>query len=110
MSSFCRTMELKNCCNTNINGYERIMFCSVLLFPSGSRWKMLWTKIMKEKKKFFECTSSSSSSQVHVPYDFYTYSQNFDQGPATYPENVSRSFSARFAVPSRIFQENEMGR
>ncbi|KAF4372460.1 hypothetical protein F8388_027133 [Cannabis sativa] len=51
MSSFCRAMELKNCCNTNINGYERIMFCSVLLFPSGSRWKMLWTKIMKEKKK-----------------------------------------------------------
>ncbi|PON36002.1 hypothetical protein PanWU01x14_331630 [Parasponia andersonii] len=98
-------MEVNNCCNPNINdymrnGYERIMSCSVL--PTGSkmpRWKMLWTKIMKEKRKFFDCSSSS----VHVPYDPYTYSQNFDQGWAADPDNLSRSFSARFAVPSRIF-------
>lgn len=65
-------------------------------------WKVLWTKIKKEKRRFFD----SSSDPAHVPYDPYTYSQNFDQGSAADPENLSRSFSARFAVPLRIFEES----
>ena len=38
-------------------------------------------------------------------YDSDSYAQNFDDGEAwVEPENLSRSFSARFAVPSRVFQ------
>ncbi|GMN37246.1 hypothetical protein TIFTF001_006661 [Ficus carica] len=87
------------------SGYERIVLCTVL--ESGLKmpvWKMLWTKIKKEKRRFFDCTSSDDP--VHVPYDPYTYSQNFDPGSAADPENLSRSFSARFAVPLRIFEES----
>ncbi|KAJ0089681.1 uncharacterized protein LOC116123177 [Pistacia vera] len=63
------------------------------------RWKVLWMKFKKEKKKMFE-----SVSPLQVPYDPYTYSQNFDQGFAwEEPDNLSRSFSVRFADPSRIF-------
>ena len=59
---------------------------------------MLWIKFKKEKKKLFV-----SSATLHVPYDPYTYSQNFDQGNALdEPDNLSRSFSVRFADPSRI--------
>lgn len=43
-------------------------------------------------------------NSVQIPYDVYTYSQNFDQGFARdEPDNLSRSFSVRFADPSRIF-------
>ncbi|KAI3962604.1 hypothetical protein MKW98_008471 [Papaver atlanticum] len=75
------------------------------------RWKLLWRRIKKEKNKLFY-SSSSSSCYVHhqrtrqVQYDPYTYSQNFDHGSAwNEPDNHSRSFSARFAVPSTIFQK-----
>ncbi|TKY60900.1 hypothetical protein E2542_SST18003 [Spatholobus suberectus] len=62
------------------------------------RWKLLWMKLKKEKKKLFE-----SASPFQVPYDQYTYSQNFDQGTALdEPDNLSRSFSVRFADPSRV--------
>ncbi|OUZ99926.1 hypothetical protein BVC80_9069g34 [Macleaya cordata] len=70
---------------------------------STPKWRLLWRKIKKEKKKIFD----SSSVQAQVPYDPYTYSQNFDHGSAwAEPDNLSRSFSARFADPSRIFQRN----
>ena len=58
---------------------------------------------MMEKKKIFDC---SSSNRVVVSYDPYTYAQNFDQGLMTAdPDDHSRSFSARFAVPSRVFEK-----
>ncbi|KAI9110271.1 hypothetical protein K1719_018713 [Acacia pycnantha] len=62
-----------------------------------SRWKSLWRKILRKKKRFF-----SRSSSVHVQYDLDSYSRNFDDYYSGDPDNVSRSFSARFAVPSRI--------
>ncbi|KAJ1437951.1 hypothetical protein SESBI_03378 [Sesbania bispinosa] len=66
---------------------------------SKLRWKMLWMKLKKEKKKLFECASPLQQ----VPYDPYTYSQNFDQGNAhDEPDNLSRSFSVRFADPCRV--------
>ncbi|XVF26733.1 hypothetical protein REPUB_Repub14bG0043800 [Reevesia pubescens] len=59
---------------------------------------------MREKKKIFDC---SSSTRVHVSYDAYTYAQNFDQGlMSANPDDLSRSFSARFAVPSRVFEKS----
>lgn len=55
-------------------------------------------KEKKKKKKLFE-----SASPFQVPYDQYTYSQNFDQGTALdEPDNLSRSFSVRFADPSIV--------
>ncbi|EEF46501.1 uncharacterized protein LOC8274533 [Ricinus communis] len=72
------------------------------------RWRLLWRKIMKEKKKLFDC--SSSSDRMHFSYDPYTYAQNFDQGSSMWsdPDSMSRSFSARFAVPARIFDKSEL--
>ncbi|MED6167849.1 hypothetical protein PIB30_006497 [Stylosanthes scabra] len=69
---------------------------------SKLRWKILWMKLKKEKKKLFECASATTPFQV--PYDPYTYSQNFDQGTAALdePDILSRSFSVRFANPSRL--------
>lgn len=62
---------------------------------------------MREKKRIFDC-SSSSCTLVHEPYDPLTYSQNFDDQGLMWadPDNVSRSFSARFAVPSRVFEKS----
>nr|GLL17766.1 hypothetical protein A4A49_08815 [Ipomoea trifida]GMC53551.1 hypothetical protein A4A49_08815 [Ipomoea batatas] len=67
-------------------------------------WRLVWRKIKKEKRRMFECSNST-----RFTYDPYSYSQNFDQGsfPADSDE-LSRSFSARFAMPSRIFPKSEL--
>ncbi|XP_044464576.1 uncharacterized protein LOC123195065 [Mangifera indica] len=70
------------------------------------RWEVLWMKFKKEMKKMFEFVSP-----LQVPYyNSYTYSQNFDQGFAwEEPDNLSRSFSVRFADPSRrLLKKTEM--
>ncbi|KAL2463125.1 uncharacterized protein Fot_54362 [Forsythia ovata] len=67
-------------------------------------WTLLWRKIKKEKKKKFNCSNS-----MRFTYDPYSYAQNFDQGLMwSDPDDLARSFSARFAVPSRIFERNEL--
>lgn len=59
---------------------------------------------MKGKKR-----PLTSSPHVHVPYDPYTYSLNFDQGSVLDNlDDISRSFSARFAGSSRSFEENSL--
>ncbi|CAL9097689.1 unnamed protein product, partial [Musa textilis] len=64
--------------------------------PTQSRWRGLWRRIVKQKRR-----TLSSANPAHLPYDPYTYAQNFDEGSASVePDNLSRSFSARFAVPS----------
>ncbi|KAK6268018.1 hypothetical protein QUC31_012178 [Theobroma cacao] len=85
--------------------YDRMHSINVLVTRSKlPRWRMLWRRLMREKKKIFDC---SSSTRVHVSYDPYTYAQNFDQGlMSADPDDLSRSFSARFAVPSRVFEKS----
>ncbi|KAJ6715225.1 hypothetical protein OIU85_026704 [Salix viminalis] len=88
-------------------GYGRIGSFKVLASAAAEsktpRWRSLWRKMVKRKRKIFD---GSSSSQVYLTYDPYTYSQNFDHGLVmSSPDDSSRSFSARFAVPSRIFEE-----
>ncbi|KAK4269432.1 hypothetical protein QN277_022590 [Acacia crassicarpa] len=63
--------------------------------------RTLWRKMKKEKKRFFR----GSSPTVHnVQYDIDSYSHNFDDGYSSDPDDASRSFSARFAIPfSRSF-------
>ncbi|KAF2304879.1 hypothetical protein GH714_039250 [Hevea brasiliensis] len=64
------------------------------------RWKVLLKKL---KRKLFESSSSGPFQQQHqVPYDEHSYWQNFDQGSwKDEPDNLSRSFSVRFADPCR---------
>lgn len=65
------------------------------------RWKVVWMKLKKEKMKLFE-SSSGLLQQVPPYYDEQSYRQNFDQGSGQLePENLSRSFSVRFADPCR---------
>lgn len=62
---------------------------------------MLWMKLKKEKKKLLE-----SASSHQVPYDSYTYAQNFDQGSVLdEPDFLSRSLSFRFADPSVVLEK-----
>ena len=61
----------------------------------------LWRMMRKEKKRLLRCSSPS----IHQ-YDYDSYSHNFDDGYSTDPDNVSRSFSARFAVPFKNFEKS----
>ncbi|KAB2081469.1 hypothetical protein ERO13_A05G130300v2 [Gossypium hirsutum] len=107
-------MEVSKLCSSGIqelrwrsNRYDRMLSISVLTTTSKvPRWRLLWRKLMREKKKVFACTSRTTSGVHNVSYDPHTYAQNFDQGliPAD-PDEFSRSFSARFAVPSRVFDK-----
>ncbi|CAO2815377.1 unnamed protein product [Amaranthus hypochondriacus] len=56
-------------------------------------------KFRKEKKAF---GSGNESEVVIVPYNSFTYSKNFDDKELVLsePDNLCRSFSARFAVSS----------
>ncbi|KAL4333124.1 hypothetical protein GQ457_07G044600 [Hibiscus cannabinus] len=63
---------------------------------SKPKWLTFWKKFTR--KKIF-----SSPVGFQASYDPDEYSQNFDQGTGwAEPDNLSRSFSARFADPSRI--------
>lgn len=65
---------------------------------------MFWKKISRGKKKIFNAPVTLQTS-----YDPEEYSQNFDQGTGwAEPDNLPRSFSARFADPLRILQKNSM--
>ncbi|KAL5558789.1 hypothetical protein UlMin_035000 [Ulmus minor] len=69
-------------------------------------WRSFWRKIRKEKKRKTLSTTKNFSSSVtfQASYDPNAYSKNFDQGMGWMePDNLSRSFSARFADPSRLF-------
>ncbi|XP_062182505.1 uncharacterized protein LOC133886724 [Phragmites australis] len=77
--------------------------------PSArTRLRGLWRRIMREKRRILLCTTGCVPAALpphREPYDEYSYAQNFDDGEAwVEPENLSRSFSARFAVPSRVLQ------
>jgi hypothetical protein len=84
-------------------------------YPAGAqrpsaraRLRGLWRRIMREKKRILLCSTGCVPAPPpphREPYDAYSYAQNFDDGAAwVEPENLSRSFSARFAVPSRVLQ------
>ncbi|OMO90999.1 hypothetical protein COLO4_18709 [Corchorus olitorius] len=68
---------------------------------SKPKWLTFWKKFRRERKNI--------SVAFHgAAYDPDEYSQNFDQGTGwAEPDNLSRSFSARFADPSRISRRND---
>ncbi|KAL9440175.1 hypothetical protein AB3S75_018937 [Citrus x aurantiifolia] len=69
----------------------------------NSRWRTIWRKITRgEKKKVHQ-----SPVTFQGYYDPDTYSQNFDQGTGSMePENLYRSFSARYARSSRYSHDH----
>ncbi|XP_028756076.1 uncharacterized protein LOC114762117 [Neltuma alba] len=108
-------LQNRNCLNAR-NGNEHpnhmrlgrnhsLFVSEIMSRLNMSRWKSLWRKILRKKKRFFSCSSS-----VRVQYDPDSYSHNFDDYYSSEPDNISRSFSARFAVPSRICDKNEGNR
>ncbi|GAB4842170.1 hypothetical protein Ancab_012128 [Ancistrocladus abbreviatus] len=71
-------------------------------------WKSICRKLRKEKKRVFGCPSVTAPA-TQASYNPYTYSQNFDQDSTwAEPENLSRSFSARFAASSMVFSRGEL--
>ncbi|KAF5482047.1 hypothetical protein F2P56_002646 [Juglans regia] len=86
--------------------YEEVESASLPSTRSNKlRWKVLWMKFKKQKSRIFK-----SPAPVHMPYDPYTYSQNFDQGSSwdDEPDTLSRSFSVRFSDPSSIFRRERV--
>ncbi|KAI3468250.1 hypothetical protein Pfo_024913 [Paulownia fortunei] len=62
------------------------------------KWLMFWRRIRRAKKK-----SSESTLAMQKTYDPESYLQNFDEGSGRIePDNLYRSFSARYANPSRF--------
>ncbi|CAL5210680.1 unnamed protein product [Lathyrus oleraceus] len=107
------TMNLENCnClstrnNSIWSSYEKIgndpIVCvnEFMTKMKITSMKRLWRKIKREKKRRI----LRSSLPVFL-YDPSSYLQNFDDGYSTDPDNVSRSFSARFAAPSKILEKS----
>ncbi|KAK6773467.1 hypothetical protein RDI58_028705 [Solanum bulbocastanum] len=83
-------------------GYDRLK-------KKTPAWKLIWRKM---KKNLFEHHSNfkSKSSSLRFTYDSNSYSQNFDQGSSILvdTQDFSRSFPARFAVPSRVFPKDKL--
>ncbi|ONI33933.1 hypothetical protein PRUPE_1G454200 [Prunus persica] len=73
--------------------------------PDRPGWQRFWKKFKMDKKK--KSFSSSTVTPQAASYDPKTYSKNFDRGMGSMePDNLSRSFSARFADPSMILHNN----
>ncbi|GKV43396.1 hypothetical protein SLEP1_g50688 [Rubroshorea leprosula] len=106
-SSDSHSFRWSKCCGEPSTGrcYDQIVSINTLVVSRSKLpwWTILWRRLKREKKKIFIC--SSSNEALNVSYDPYTYAKNFDQGLMSDPEDISRSFSARFAVPSRIFEK-----
>lgn len=70
----------------------------------------LWKRIMTKKKRLLQ-TANVSASINRESYDPQSYAQNFDEGEAVIdPENLQRSFSARFTVPARAPRDSMLQR
>ncbi|KAL4559974.1 hypothetical protein LXL04_032122 [Taraxacum kok-saghyz] len=73
----------------------------------GPIWRILWRKIKKDdKKKTKRKNVHGVMNTTQFSYDPCEYAQNFDQGLMVNDfDDLSRSFSARFAVPSTVFNK-----
>jgi len=88
------------------SGRETVCSCRTRSVKEGPkpRWQVFWRKTNGGKKRILKASLVTS---VQASYDPDEYSQNFDQGTDwTKPEDLSRSFSARYADPSRVLQKS----
>uniref|UniRef100_A0A516IJI9 Uncharacterized protein n=1 Tax=Turnera subulata TaxID=218843 RepID=A0A516IJI9_9ROSI len=68
---------------------------------------MFWRKISRGQKKIFNVNAPAAITS-QASYDPEEYSQNFDPGTGWQePDNLPRSFSARYADPSRLLQRKQ---
>ncbi|MED6151612.1 hypothetical protein PIB30_084092 [Stylosanthes scabra] len=65
---------------------------------SKTVWKIIWRKLKRNKKKVYDSPAAADGV-----YDPESYWMNFDHGTGWMePDNLPRSFSARYADPSRL--------
>ncbi|CAK9182719.1 unnamed protein product [Ilex paraguariensis] len=102
--SSCAAMDIRNWHKLRSKSIRLGQKCIQPEYDSHSRWLVFWRKIKRVKMK-----NSSSSVSMQTSYDPDTYLKNFDEGLGqAEPDCLHRSFSARFADPSRRFYKNEL--
>ncbi|KAL3500500.1 hypothetical protein ACH5RR_039593 [Cinchona calisaya] len=110
-SSFAKAKNFQENIAMSIKRWNKSRSASVRLgqadinreYEAQPRWLKFWTKFRRHKKK-----NSNSSMSMQTPYDPKTYLQNFDEGSGTLePDNLFRSFSARFADPSSLSRRKD---
>ncbi|KAI3803405.1 hypothetical protein L1987_31556 [Smallanthus sonchifolius] len=95
--------SLSRCWSRRATGYDELVTVTVSTSKARVIWRILLRKIKNAKKKMHRF-----SDPTRFGYEACEYAQNFDHGLLSYDsDDLSRSFSARFAVPnSAIFQRN----
>ncbi|KAK1416842.1 hypothetical protein QVD17_25959 [Tagetes erecta] len=104
--TWCNSGSLSRCWTRRSNDYDELVTVSVSTSKPRLIWRILLRKITKAKKKM--CRYSDSK---RFGYEAYEYAQNFDHGLMSSHDydDMSRSFSARFAVPnSAIIHRNRL--
>ncbi|KAK8914015.1 hypothetical protein KSP39_PZI024459 [Platanthera zijinensis] len=102
-----RVIRLSDSSSSSPSSYEHDLYSQsnpTLATTARLRLTGLWKMIVGKKRRIFD----SSASATRAAYDLDTYAQNFDEGSAwVEPENLSRSFSARFAIPLDVLRRIE---
>ncbi|KAK4420001.1 hypothetical protein Salat_2413000 [Sesamum alatum] len=72
---------------------------------TSHKWLMFWRRIKRAKKK----SSEPALALQKTSYDPHSYLQNFDEGSGRVePDNLYRSFSARYANPSILYHRKDL--
>ncbi|KAI3525055.1 hypothetical protein L1887_03726 [Cichorium endivia] len=103
--SWCKSGSLSCCWSRRTTDYDELLSLSVSTSKPRIIWRILWRKIKNAKKKMYRFSDST-----RFGYEAYEYAQNFDHGLMLNDSDaLSRSFSARFAVPnSAVFQRKRL--
>ncbi|KAL8189320.1 hypothetical protein R6Q57_028886 [Mikania cordata] len=87
---------LNRCWIRRTTDYDELMMVSVLTSKARIIWRILLRKVKKARKKMHRFSDST-----RFGYEACEYAQNFDHGLMSHDlDDLSRSFSARFAVPN----------
>ncbi|KAL7600153.1 hypothetical protein Lser_V15G25223 [Lactuca serriola] len=102
---WCKSGSLSCCWSRRTTNYDELLSLSVSTSKPRIIWRILWRKVQKAKKKMY-----TFSESTRFGYEASDYAQNFDHGlMSNESDDLSRSFSARFAVPnSAIFHRKRL--
>uniref|UniRef100_A0A3Q7HRS5 Uncharacterized protein n=1 Tax=Solanum lycopersicum TaxID=4081 RepID=A0A3Q7HRS5_SOLLC len=89
----------KNYMQRELSSCDHASSSCLLSSSSSPRWLAFWRRIKMHKKK----SSNNNNDNFSCVYDEETYMKNFDGGEVgrVEPDNLYRSFSARYARSSR---------
>ncbi|KAK9078320.1 hypothetical protein SSX86_002377 [Deinandra increscens subsp. villosa] len=95
--------RLSRCWTRRAGDYDELVTVSVSASKARIFWRILLRKVKKAKTYRF-------ADSTRFGYEACEYAQNFDDGLMSCDsDDLSRSFSARFAVPSSaIFHRNRL--